>query len=104
MVQNGQRSLAKLQSTGSQRVGHDLDTEHAHAGTHTHTHTHTLDLDTEHARVGTHTLDLDTEHTCAGTHTHTHTHTHTLRQHGFAERPQILESDSPGPHSDCNTS
>ena len=40
MVQNGQRSLAKLQSTGSQRVGHDLDTEHARAGAHTHTHTH----------------------------------------------------------------
>ena len=29
-----------LQSMGSQRVGHDLATEHTH--THTHTHTHIL--------------------------------------------------------------
>ena len=33
--------MGRLQSTGLQRVGHDLATEHAHTHTNTHTHTHT---------------------------------------------------------------
>ena len=33
-----------LQSVGSQRVRHDLATEHVHVYTHTHTHTHSLTL------------------------------------------------------------
>ena len=63
---HGQRSLAMLESMGSQRIRHDLAIECA----------------------------------CA----HTGTHTHTLRQYSFVERPQILESDSPGPHSACTIS
>ena len=36
----GRGEPGRLQSMGSQRVGHDLATEHTHA----HTHTHTLEL------------------------------------------------------------
>ena len=38
----GTEESGRLQSLGSQRVGHDLATKHTHTHTHTHTPTHWL--------------------------------------------------------------
>ena len=73
----GTEEPGELQSTGFQRIGHDLTTkQHTHmsvrAGTHTHRHTHTHTgrfCTTESPRKPIYTP-----------HTHTHTHTHTLKQ------------------------